>query len=75
MIKNNLHVSEQSTLQLLPYITLHVKPVKMKDIALVHVFLRDVAISAFYDAAGEERGVCLFPREHSVQGPLAALGP
>lgn len=51
-----------------------VQPVKMKDVAIVYILLKDAASFTFFWSRCEERGVCLFPKEHSVQEPLAAPG-
>ena len=46
-----------------------VKPAMLKDIAIVHVFLRDVASSAFYDAAGRKEVFACFLGNTVSRGP------
>lgn len=53
------------------YISTFFKPIKMKYMARLH-FVEEGGW--FYYLWCEERGARLFPKEHSVQGPLAALG-
>lgn len=46
-----------------------VKPVKMKDKAIVHVFLRNVANLAFYDAAERKEVFACFLGNTVSRGP------